>query len=125
MRALLPRDRLGPARRRRRGASILVAPAEPAKALSSGARSSRERDPMSVSNPVRLASASGLAVELAASGAVRRIDHRDVIVNLFLGTEVEGGPANLYLRRHAGGVAWVPLLGPQSPGRIRLDETGL
>jgi cellobiose phosphorylase len=80
---------------------------------------------MSVSNPVRLASPSGLAVELTASSAVRRIDHRDVIVNLFLGTEVEGGPANLYLRRREHGVAWVPLLGPQSPGRIRLDETGL
>ena len=81
---------------------------------------------MSVGNPVRLESRSGLSVELTGSGAIRRIDHRDVIVNLFLGTEVEGGPANLYLRRRRpGGVEWVPLLGPRSPGRVRLDEKGL
>src|SRR5262245_33364860 len=85
----------------RRGGSILVAPHARAKALSSGRRLRlpRERDPMSVGNPVRLASRSGLSVELAASGAIRRIDHRDALVNLFVGTEVEGGPANLYLRR--------------------------
>ena len=31
-----------------------------------------------------------------------RIDHEDVAVNLFLGSEIEGGPANLWLRRRSG-----------------------
>ena len=35
------------------------------------------------------------------NGSIRRIDHGDVVVNLFLGSEIEGGPANVYLRRHA------------------------
>ena len=34
-----------------------------------------------------------------ANGSIRRMDHRDILLNLFLGTEIEGGPANLYLRR--------------------------
>lgn len=82
---------------------------------------------MSPPGPVRLASPSGLAVQVNANGSLRRIDHRDVIVNAFLGNELEGGPANLYLRRRrrGGRVAWTPLLGPSSPGRLRLDETGL
>jgi cellobiose phosphorylase len=80
---------------------------------------------MSPSAPVRLASPSGLALQVNANGSLRRIDHRDVIVNAFLGNELEGGPANLFLRRRGERPAWVPLLGPRSPGRIRLDETGL
>ena len=33
-----------------------------------------------------------------------------MIVNAFLGNELEGGPANLYLRRRADPIAWIPLL---------------
>ncbi len=80
---------------------------------------------MSPPGPVRLASPSGLAVELTGSGALRRIDLGGVIVNLFLGSEVEGGPANLFLRRRGSRIEWTPLLGPRSPGRVRLDASGL
>jgi hypothetical protein len=52
-------------------------------------------------------------------------DHRDVIVNAYLGNEVEGGPANLFLRRRGSPIAWTPLLDPRSPGRVALDKTGL
>jgi len=79
---------------------------------------------MSAPGPVRLASPSGLAVQLNSNGSIRRMDHRGVILNAFLGTEIEGGPANLFLRRHGGRIAWIPLLGPRSPGELRLDETG-
>ncbi len=50
--------------------------------------------------PVRFESPSGLSVQVNANGSIRRIDHRDIILNLFLGSEIEGGPANVYLRRH-------------------------
>jgi cellobiose phosphorylase len=75
--------------------------------------------------PVRLASPSGLAIQVNANGSIRRIDHRDVIVNAWLGNELEGGPANLYLRRRGERIAWTPLLGPRSPGEVRTGERGL
>jgi cellobiose phosphorylase len=80
---------------------------------------------MTPHGPVRIASPSGLAVQLNANASVRRIDRQDVILNAFLGNELEGGPANLVLRRRAERITWTPLLGPRSPGAIRLDETGL
>ena len=40
--------------------------------------------------PVELRSPSGLRVQVNRNGSIRRIDHGDVTVNLFLGSEVEG-----------------------------------
>ena len=74
--------------------------------------------------PVSLTSASDLRVQINANGSLRRIDHRDVIVNLFPGNEVEGGPANLYLRRRDGSIDAIPLLGPREPARYRIREDG-
>jgi len=74
--------------------------------------------------PLLLESPSGLRVQLNANGSVRRIDHGDILLNLFLGSEMEGGPANLYLRRHAARIEWIPLLGPRSPAVMRFDERG-
>ena len=63
-----------------------------------------------------LSNDAGLRVELLANGAVRRMDCHGVLLNLFIGNAVEGGPANLWLRLHgAHGVDAVPLLGPLSP----------
>jgi cellobiose phosphorylase len=73
----------------------------------------------------RLESAAGLRVELNANGSIRRIDHGDLCVNLFLGSELEGGPANLWLRRRGARIAAIPLLGPQSPAAFSLDAQGL
>ena len=84
-----------------------------------------------MSYPIRLASPAELAVQVNSNGSIRRIDHRDVIVNAFLGNEMEGGPANLFLRRRTDAsrshrsIEWTPLLGPRSPGTVRLDEQGL
>src|SRR5262245_14600733 len=80
---------------------------------------------MSTHGPVRMASSSELAFQVNANGSIRRIDRRDVIVNAFLGNEVEGGPTNLFLRRRGARIDWTPLLGPRSPGAVRLDERGL
>jgi cellobiose phosphorylase len=63
-----------------------------------------------------------LAVHVNANGSIRRIDCRDVIVNAFLGNELEGGPANIYLRKLGARIEWAPLLGPRSPGVVRLAE---
>src|SRR4030095_4097223 len=74
--------------------------------------------------PRLLESPSGLRVQLNANGSLRRIDHGDILINLFLGSEMEGGPASLYLRRHAARIEWTPLLGPRSSAVMRFDERG-
>src|SRR5262249_60367972 len=79
---------------------------------------------MSPRDPIGLVSPSGLTVRVNANGSIHRIDHRDVIVNAFLGNEIEGGPANLFLRRRGPRIEWTPLLGPSSPGAVRLDAQG-
>jgi hypothetical protein len=43
---------------------------------------------MSSTGPIRLASPSGVAVQVNANGSIRRIDFRDVIVNAYLGIEL-------------------------------------
>ncbi|MBI5067288.1 MAG: hypothetical protein HZB56_03540 [Deltaproteobacteria bacterium] len=67
---------------------------------------------------MRIANAAGLGLELDPDGGIRCIRHGEQVVNLFQGNGMEPGPANLWLRLHAGGaVEVVPLLGPQSPLR--------
>jgi hypothetical protein len=72
-----------------------------------------------------LANDGGLRIEWLPHGGLRRIDAHGVMVNLFPGNAVEGGAANLWLRRHAdSGVAAVPLLGPQSPLQLQAEAAG-
>lgn len=69
----------------------------------------------------RLTSRSGLSVEVTSRGAIRRFDCGATSLNLFVGNELEGGPTNLYLRRHRSGTTeFTPLLGPRSPTRFDL-----
>ena len=82
-------------------------------------------DRPSVQQPLRLTSPSGLSVQVNANGSIRRMDHGDIVLTLFLGNALEGGPANLYLRRLGEPVAAVPLLGPDSPGQVWGDATRL
>lgn len=74
---------------------------------------------------LRIASSSGLGVEVNSNGSLRRFDCDAIALTLFVGNEVEGGPANLYLRRHsgtaAGTIEWIPLLGPLSRTRFHLE----
>ena len=64
----------------------------------------------------RTLSSGGLRFELTSHGAIGRIDVAGVTFNLFPGLEVDGGPANLWLRRHgADSIEATPLLGPRSP----------
>jgi cellobiose phosphorylase len=73
------------------------------------------------SRPFRLESPSGLAVEIHTNGSIHRMDCQDVVLNLFPGNELEGGPANLYLRRTSGAGGFVPLLGPESPAAYMVE----
>ncbi len=67
----------------------------------------------------RLTSRSGLSLEINANGSVRHFECGNVMLGLFLGNELEGGPANLYLRRHGSTLDWTALLGPASPTRFQ------
>ena len=73
----------------------------------------------------RIESPAGLVVHVNANGSLRRMEHGDVVLNLFPGSEIEGGPANVYLRRLGPQPAWTPLLGPRSPLAFNLGEHGL
>jgi cellobiose phosphorylase len=82
-------------------------------------------NPSPVQFPHSLESVAGLCIQVNANGSIRRMDHRDILLNLFLGTEIEGGPANLYLQSTGAPVEATPLLGPRSPAVIRVDERGM
>lgn len=76
---------------------------------------------------LRLGNAAGIAVEVNANGSLRRFDCGAVSLLLFIGSEIEGGPANLYLRARAQpGAPWrcTSLLGPNSPTRLGADPAG-
>ncbi|MBK1717547.1 GH36-type glycosyl hydrolase domain-containing protein [Thiocystis violacea] len=75
--------------------------------------------------PRIIESPSGLAARVNANGSIQRLDHQDIILNGFLGNELEGGPANLYLRRLGERIESVPLLGPRGPGLAACDGSGL
>jgi len=81
---------------------------------------------MTVSKPPPVmgwTSPSGLRVECLDNGALRSLTFGDIVVNLFVGNALEGGPANLVLRRLGPTVEITPLLGPRSPTRWHIDAT--
>lgn len=65
----------------------------------------------------RLDNCRGFGFELNDNASVRRIYCDPVVLNLFTGTELDGGLCQFYLRRHQAGQidATVALLGPASP----------
>ncbi len=81
--------------------------------------------PAPVNLPVRVASPSGVSIELNANGSVRRMDCGDIMVNVCLGNEAEGGPVNIHLRRLGGTVDSIPLLGPGSPASYHACDRGM
>ncbi|HEY8990120.1 MAG TPA: hypothetical protein VIM39_13930, partial [Candidatus Limnocylindrales bacterium] len=82
----------------------------------------RDRQP---SVAAELRNSAGLAIELLDNGSVFAIRHGDVLINQVLGSPVEGGVGNIYLRRRTrAGISSVPLLGPASPSRFRASSRG-
>jgi cellobiose phosphorylase len=77
---------------------------------------------ISKSSALRVKSAGGLDVEFNKNGSMRRFTWGTISLALFVGTEVEGGPTNLYLRRLGNQIEWTPLLGPYSGTAFRPDH---
>lgn len=78
-------------------------------------------------NPHSLSNRSGLQAELLSHGGLRRLMFGPALmVNLFPGNELEGGPANVWLRRRDVGGDWraAPLLGPLSPLSVHAGQGG-
>jgi cellobiose phosphorylase len=75
--------------------------------------------------PHRIANPAGLSIELNTNGSIRRMDHGDIMLNLFLGNEAEGGLVNIHLRRLGDRVETIPLIGPGGPAAYDTDERGL
>ncbi|HTT06758.1 MAG TPA: hypothetical protein VMF64_15880 [Steroidobacteraceae bacterium] len=73
-------------------------------------------EPARAGGTIRLSNAAGLAAELNANRSLRRLDCGNVSLLLFPGNEMEGGVANLYLRRHGDPLQWTHLLGPRTAG---------
>src|SRR6476646_2925810 len=69
----------------------------------------------------RLSGHAGLSAEINANGSLRRFDCGDISLSLFVGNELEGGPANLYLRMVGDGARCIPLLGPHAPTWFETD----
>lgn len=68
---------------------------------------------------------AGLAIELLDNGSLFAIRHGDVMINQVLGSPVEGGLGNVYLRRRTRhGISSFPLLGPAAPSRFRASGDG-
>jgi 1,2-beta-oligoglucan phosphorylase len=68
---------------------------------------------------------SGLSIELLENGAIFAIRHGEILVNQVLGSPVEGGLGNIYLRRHTpNGITSFPVLGPAAPGSFRAARHG-
>ena len=64
-------------------------------------------------------------IELLDNGSVFAIRHGDVLINRVLGSPIEGGIGNLYVRRRTpGGISSLPLIGPGTPSRFRASGDG-
>jgi cellobiose phosphorylase len=68
---------------------------------------------------------AGLTIELLDSGAIFAIRHGDILINQVLGSPLDGGIGNVYLRRRRRrGISWTPLTGPAAPGGFRASAAG-
>ncbi len=72
-----------------------------------------------------LRNAAGLTIELLENGSLFAIRHGDVLINQVLGSPVEGGIGNVYLRRRTrAGITSFPLVGPASGSRFGTTDDG-
>ncbi|TVR43957.1 MAG: hypothetical protein EA394_00640, partial [Bacteroidia bacterium] len=67
----------------------------------------------------------GLYVELLESGAVKSIVAGNIRISLREGTLFSGPGANVFLRKTSGNIQYIPLTGPQSPGKFSVEQNQL
>ncbi len=68
---------------------------------------------------------TGLTIELLENGSVFAIRHGDVLVNQVLGSAIEGGLGNIYVRtRSRTGITSFQLLGPAASSRFGASRRG-
>ncbi len=77
-----------------------------------------------MNTPIHLSSPSGITAEFNLNGSLRRMNCGEIVLNLFLGNEMEGGLTNIYLRQHGVEEFITPLIGPWAPSVFGSDETG-
>lgn len=66
-----------------------------------------------------------LRVELLANGTIFAIRHGDILVNQVLGSPLEGGLGNVFVRcLRQDAVGWFPVLGPASASRFLVSDAG-
>ncbi|HEY5277347.1 MAG TPA: cellobiose phosphorylase [Coriobacteriia bacterium] len=88
------------------------------------------RDPGQVGDPrqltaIELRNRAGLSIELLDNGSLFAIRHGDILINQVLGSPIEGGLGNVYLRRRTReGISSFPLLGPAAPSSFRASRHG-
>ena len=74
---------------------------------------------------VELRNRAGLAIELLDNGSLFAIRHGDLLINQVLGSPIEGGIGNLYVRRRTrDGISSSPLIGPASRSRFQASGGG-
>ncbi|MFO1101855.1 MAG: cellobiose phosphorylase [Methylocystis sp.] len=66
-----------------------------------------------------------MSVTANANGSIRRMSHQEVLINLFLGDDIEGGPANIYLRRLDGQGEAIGLLAPLTRKTVNFDNRSM
>jgi len=81
-------------------------------------------DASAIAAATRLSNDCGLSVEVNANGSLHRIDVGPTSISLFPGNELEGGPANLYLRCRGAAIEYTALLGPRSATRFEAEPRG-
>ncbi|HSL34251.1 MAG TPA: hypothetical protein VK871_11415 [Candidatus Limnocylindrales bacterium] len=69
--------------------------------------------------------AAGLSIDLLDNGSVYAIRHGALLINQVLGSPVEGGLGNLWVRRRTrAGISASPLTGPAAEGAFRASADG-
>lgn len=85
----------------------------------------KPNDPSESIFPHVVSNEAGIKFQLNSNGSIRRIDCGDILINLFPGSEAEGGPTQIYLRCHGSIIESIPLTGPRSPASWSFDEQGM
>src|SRR5947209_589900 len=70
-----------------------------------------------------LSNAADLTFSFLENGSIFAITHGGILVNQILGSPIDGGLGNIYIRRYEReGLSFFPVLGPASPGQPAVTD---